>query len=128
MPYYRYQCECGHDFEQLVGLSEDSMTFKCPVCEKDAKKVIEAPGVVGLVKGPNMKKGRDGHQVSFWKPDPVKDCAIQFKAIEDAGKMTPEMRHFANIKMTKLREAEAKGKIKKVDFQKDGHYLWGETK
>ena len=38
MPVYEFECECGHQFEELVRM--DTKTRECPKCSKRAKKIM----------------------------------------------------------------------------------------
>ena len=46
MPTYEYKCDnCGHQFEQLQGMTDDPIRF-CPVCKGSVKRLVS--GGVGL--------------------------------------------------------------------------------
>lgn len=38
MPVYEFECECGHNFEELVKMGTNSQ--ECPICHKKAKKIM----------------------------------------------------------------------------------------
>ena len=40
MPVYEFECQCGHNFEELVKMDTDSQ--ECPVCHKRAKKIMSS--------------------------------------------------------------------------------------
>jgi len=123
MPYYRYICKsCGNDFEMMYGMSEDSMTSPCQ-CGAMADKIIEAPGVMGLVKGPNMKKGRDGFQYHFDKPRPYEETLDQARKMEESGKMDAETKRNLEGVLERLKREKEAGTYGEVDYQKEGHPL-----
>ena len=74
------------------------------------------PGVTGNKKGP----GNSSNQYHFDKPDPKAEVLRAAKAMEDGGKMTPELAKKIKDKVAAL---DAKPE-KKVDYQKDGHPLY----
>ncbi|NLX92052.1 MAG: zinc ribbon domain-containing protein [Firmicutes bacterium] len=39
MPIYEYRCDCGHQFEKLTRLNDDSV-HACPVCGGETRKVF----------------------------------------------------------------------------------------
>lgn len=76
-----------------------------------------APGLSGLNKGPGC-----GNRQRVWaRPNPVKDMALDAKAMEDAGQMTPEVAGWAEGKI----EAAKNQVHEKVDYDKHGHPLDG---
>ncbi len=38
MPVYEFECSCGETIEKIVRI--DTKKIECPVCHKDAKKII----------------------------------------------------------------------------------------
>ncbi|MFX0194827.1 MAG: hypothetical protein ACFFCW_01800 [Candidatus Hodarchaeota archaeon] len=89
------------------------------------KGIIEsgqAPGLMGLKKGPNMRYGNRGHRVDPERPDVYNDCAIQYKAIEEAGGMrgNPELQYWAKEHMKALRDKQDAGIIGPTDLDKHG--------
>lgn len=73
--------------------------------------------VIGLSKGPSCIKK------SVWaRPSPRKDVLNTAKAIEDAGKMTPELAAMIDLK---LKAIDSKPPARKVDYDKDGHPMDG---
>jgi putative FmdB family regulatory protein len=43
MPYYEYECSCGHRFEYLRPMRESHMGNKCPRCGSMADRVMSTP-------------------------------------------------------------------------------------
>ncbi len=76
-----------------------------------------APAFHGRCK-PGMK-----HQCTVWKADPYNDCKEQFRRLENAGAMTPEMAKQAEYKLQALKAQTDSGQIKVTDFGRVGHPL-----
>jgi putative FmdB family regulatory protein len=122
---YDFKCEkCGATREEFAEW-DDKKTLSCGACGANMLRQVPRAGITGLSKNVPSRCGtprHNGHEECVYeRPDPVNDCAIQFRAIEKAGKMTPIMAKHATYKMAKLREQDAKGQIKKVDYGVTGH-------
>jgi len=119
MPYYDYRCsDCGNYFEEMHSIRDNVPTVQCPRCKGMAIRQIGAPLLNGKRnKGP----GRGQNQVAWERPDPAKETKLQLRAIEDAGKMTPEIAQYGETHLKALERDTALGKIKKEDWGKDGH-------
>lgn len=90
-------------------------------------KIIDGhpPAVMGLNK--RVKSSR--HEFNIMRPDPYNDCLETFRRIEEDGKMTPEIRHFAEEKMAGLKAERDAGTLKGCDFERDAeHPLMGDPK
>jgi putative FmdB family regulatory protein len=65
VPTYQYACTdpaCGHRFEAVQSVSDDSLTV-CPVCEGRLRKVFAAVGVVFKGSGFYRTDSRGGDSV-----------------------------------------------------------------
>jgi len=59
------------------------------------------------------------HRTNLYRPKPYEDVKAQLAAIEDAGKLTPEITAYGKYKLRALKNQN----IKPVDFDKIGHPL-----
>ena len=67
MPIYEYKCQnCGHYFEILQRISEESLSI-CPECKKNALKK--------LVSAPNFRLKGEGWYETDFKKDNQKNLA-----------------------------------------------------
>jgi putative FmdB family regulatory protein len=120
MPYYQYRCECGNKFEERHSIEFGDESF-CPVCNDWAKRIISAPALRGLNKGPSAHN----NEVIFERPRPLQDCANTFRRMEVDGfmKKNPEFEKLAAVKMKALKEQDAAGTLGSDDYQKGRHPL-----
>lgn len=80
----------------------------------------QAPGLHRLSDGP----GSSPTQKVFDRPDPAKEVQMDLRAMEDAGRLkNPKAMQNAQIKMRAVRDREAKGLNRKLDYQKGDHPL-----
>ena len=50
MPFYAYECECGHEFEVVLKMSESDAHQDCPKCESaETRKTV--PKTLVIFKG-----------------------------------------------------------------------------
>ena len=120
MPFYEYKCSnpaCEKPiFEEMYGISENSLTTQCPTCHGMANKILtSAPAVHGLTKG---------HAFEFHidKPRPLEECERDIKILEQSGKMGPNERIAATKRLAGLRKAKQLGHLdEKIDYQVCGH-------
>jgi len=49
MPFFDYQCQCGHQFEELVTSSDTpDALVRCPACgQPDVHRLFSAPAIGG---------------------------------------------------------------------------------
>lgn len=80
----------------------------------------QAPGLHRLNDGP----GSSSTQKVFDRPDVVKEVQMDLRAMEDAGRLRdPKAMQNAQIKMRAVKNREAAGLVKKLDYQKGDHPL-----
>ena len=120
MPFYDYECsnpECKKPyFEEMYGISEDSLTTQCPTCFGVANKIlISAPAVHGSTKG------HGGFQFHIDKPNPLEECKRDIRILEESGKMGKNESRAAKLRLAGLKRDTELGRIKKVDYQVVGH-------
>lgn len=104
----------------MFSVREDSMVTNCPECNGVAEKVIIAPGVMGLNKGPNMSyNGRK--EMHFDRYNAYDETKRQYQIWENSGNMSSHDKWYALRHLSKLKDANDRGEIGTVDYGKEGH-------
>ena len=66
MPFYAYKCNCGHDFEMLLKISESGVTQSCPKCGgSETHKVVSRTHVIFKGDGWHDKDLRINKQMAL---------------------------------------------------------------
>ena len=74
MPTYQYECQaCGHEFEELQGMSDAKLT-KCPKCHKNKLARLIGGGSGMIFKGSGF------YETDYKKKSPSSDKADAPKA------------------------------------------------
>jgi hypothetical protein len=105
-------------FEEMFGLSENSMATQCPTCKGMARKIISAPYITGI------QKGRGGFQFHIDRPRPLEECKRDAKKLEESGNMGPDEAKMLELRISRLQAEQDAGILdNSVDYQVDGHPL-----
>jgi len=92
---------------------QDNNSFLCDTCRSAGVKLTMC-GVAGLSDGP----GSCAYEGVFDRPDPLKECQMTAKKMEEAGQLkNPKIRAAVNLKLKKLKEQAPLRQ--KVDYQKN---------
>lgn len=123
MPFYEYKCtnpECKRPiFDEMFGLSENSMTTQCPTCHAVANKIFtKSPAIRGTTRG------NGGFEFHIDRPRPYEECLRDAKKLEETGNMGPDEARMLDVRLARLRAEKEAGVLdESVDYQVDGHPL-----
>jgi len=126
MPYRRvsggrdYEFVCQNDQCKLKfkkNLSKFITNLKCPICLKSAHLVAEIGAHTRLANG----KGNGGFQFHIDRPNPLEECKRDIRLLEESGKMGPNEKRYAKMRLAGLKRDTELGRIEKVDYQVTGH-------
>ena len=124
MPYYDFECAaCGKSGEEYIPMVDATYEMGCE-CGGTKRMVFrQPPAAHGLSDGP----GSHVNKGILDRPDPLKECRLTAKVLEDAGRLKdPVKRELVDIKLRAL-EAQEPTRTK-LDYQKKGgeaHPLYG---
>lgn len=116
---YKFLCQnekCALKFKK--NLNKFTTQLKCPICLKSAHMIAEIGTHTMLDNG----KGMGGFQFHIDRPRPLEECKRDIRLLEESGKMGPNEKRAAKIRLAGLQKDKDLGILdNSVDYQVDGH-------